>query len=293
MPSGLGFVQGTEFSRFFTCLQVAGYVASLAQVDGVYTLAGELRRVEGLVDGKNVVIVGGAGGLGSATAKLMAERGAGAIAIIDVDQELTDRVVGELNALGCQAVGLVGDARLAGPAREIFGRAADQIGRVHSMVNCAGHYPRKPILEITDDEWTASFDINVRCTHNMMAAAVEHMRDGGDGGRIVNISSVDAFKPHPKNAHYAAMKAAVTSLTKSFALEFAPDQILINSVAPGGIATEKAKAAGWVPEHAAQTPLGRAAEPDDIAEMICFLASSRNRYATGENVIVGGGYVMH
>lgn len=245
------------------------------------------------MDGKNVVIVGGAGGLGAATAKLMAERGASALAIIDVVREQTDAVVADLNALGCQAIGLVGDVALAAPAQEIFSQAASRLGAVHSMVNCAGLYPRKPILEITDDEWTASFDVNVRCTHNMMVAAVEHMRASGDGGRIVNISSVDAFKPHPKNAHYAAMKAAVTSLTKSFALEFAPDQILINSVAPAGIATEKARAAGFVPELEAQTPLGRAATPEDIAEMIVFLASSRNRYTTGENVIVGGGYVMH
>lgn len=245
------------------------------------------------MDGQNVVIVGGAGGLGSATAKLMAGRGAAGIAIIDTLEADTDRVVADLNGLGCQAVGLVGDAALAQPARDLFGQAVSQLGSIHSMVNCAGFYPRKPILEITDDEWSSSFDINVRCTHNMMAAAVEHMKGRGEGGRIVNISSVDAFKPHPKNAHYAAMKAAVTSLTKSFALEFGPDQILINSVAPGGIATEKAKQAGWIAEHAAATPLGRAAEPEDIAEMIVFLVSSRNRYTTGENVIVGGGYVMH
>ncbi len=241
----------------------------------------------------NVVIVGGAGGLGSATARMMARRGAAGIAIIDTSREHADRVVSDLNDLGCQAIALSGDATMAKPAHGLFGDAVKRFGRVHSMVNCAGLYPRKPILEITDDEWTASFDVNVRCTHNMMAAAVEHMRAEGDGGRIVNISSVDAFKPHPKNAHYAAMKAAVTSLTKSFALEFAPEQILINSVAPAGIATDKAKAAGFVPELAAQTPLGRAAEPDDIAEMIVFLASSRNTYTTGENVIVGGGYVMH
>jgi NAD(P)-dependent dehydrogenase (short-subunit alcohol dehydrogenase family) len=241
----------------------------------------------------NIVIVGGAGGLGSATARLMAERGAAGIAIIDTSAELTDRIVADLNAAGCQAIGLVADVTHHGPALRLFNNAAEQLGAVHAMVNCAGWFPRKPILEITDDEWSTSFDVNVRCTHNMMAAAVEHMRGHGEGGRIVNISSVDAFKPHPKNAHYAAMKAAVTSLTKSFALEFAPDQILVNSVAPGGIATEAAKEAGWIDEHAAATPLGRAAEPLDIAEMIVFLASSRNRYTTGENVIVGGGYVMH
>jgi NAD(P)-dependent dehydrogenase (short-subunit alcohol dehydrogenase family) len=125
----------------------------------------------------------------------------------------------------------------------------------------------------------------------MMVAAVKHMRPRRDG-RIVNISSVDAFKAHPQNAHYAATKAAVVSLTKSFAMAFAVDQLLINSVAPAGIATEKAKAAGFMAELVAANPLGRAAEPDDIAEMIVFLASSANRYVTGENVIVSGGYIM-
>ena len=158
-------------------------------------------------------------------------------------------------------------------------------------MNCAGIYPRKPILEITDEEWDASFAVNVRGTHNMMAAAVEHMRPRRDG-RIVNISSVDAFKAHPQNAHYAATKAAVVSLTKSFALAFAADQLLINSVAPAGFATEKARASGFMAELVAANPLGRAAEPDDIAEMIVFLASSANRYVTGENVIVSGGYIM-
>lgn len=129
-----------------------------------------------------------------------------------------------------------------------------------------------------------------------MAAAIEHMRSqeivGTVRGRIVNISSVDAFKAHPKNAHYAATKAAVVSLTRSFALEFAPDQILVNSIAPAGIATEKAKAAGFLAELASHTPLGRNAQPDDIAEWIVFMLSDANRYMTGENVIVSGGYVV-
>jgi 3-oxoacyl-[acyl-carrier protein] reductase len=114
----------------------------------------------------------------------------------------------------------------------------------------------------------------------------------GVRGRIVNISSVDGLKAHPKNAHYAATKAAVISLTRSFALEFAPEQILVNSVAPAGIATDKARAAGFIPELAAQTPLGRAAEPNDIAEWIVFMLSDANRYMTGENVIISGGYIF-
>lgn len=239
---------------------------------------------------KTAVISGGAGGLGLATAKMMASRGA-RIALVDIDESALDSAVAELKSAGLEAVGIAGDITTRENANKLFGEAIDAFGRIHALINCAGIYPRVPILEITDQHWNDSLAVNVRGTHNMMVAAVNHMQPHRDG-RIVNISSVDAFLPYPKNAHYAAMKAAVVSLTKSFALEFAKDQILINSVAPAGIATEKAKAAGFIPELAAANPLGRAAEPDDIAEMIVFLASSANRYTTGENVIVSGGFVM-
>ena len=111
-------------------------------------------------------------------------------------------------------------------------------------------------------------------------------------GLIVNVTSSDAHIAHPKNAHYAAMKAAVSSLTKSFALEFAPAQILINAVAPAAIATGRAKATGWMLQHESETPLGRIAKPEDVADVILFLLSARNRYVTGENLIVSGAYTI-
>lgn len=242
------------------------------------------------MDGKSVIVAGGAGGLGFAIARMMAGRGA-RVALIDLDDAALTRAVRRLKNDGAEAIGIQGDITTRPRAEGLFGQAVEAFGRIDSMVNCVGIYPRKPILEITDDDWDASFTVNVRGTHNMMAAAVRHMRPRRDG-RIVNISSVDAFKAHPQNAHYAATKAAVVSLTKSFAMAFAEDQLLINSVAPAGIATEKAKASGFMAELVAANPLGRAAEPDDIAEMVVFLASSANRYVTGENVIVSGGYIM-
>lgn len=242
------------------------------------------------MEGKSVIVAGGAGGLGFATARMMTGRGA-RVALIDLDEAALAVAVEQLTGGGAEAVGIQGDITTRNGAENLFGQAVEAFGRVDSMVNCVGIYPRKPILEITDDDWDASCTVNVRGTHNMMAAAVGHMRPRRDG-RIVNISSVDAFKAHPQNAHYAATKAAVVSLTKSFAMAFAQDQLLINSVAPAGIATEKAKASGFMAELVAANPLGRAAEPDDIAEMVVFLASSKNRYVTGENVIVSGGYIM-
>jgi len=245
--------------------------------------------------GKGIVVTGGASGLGLATAQLLAAEGA-EVALIDLNRAALDFACSSLAAKGCEAHVIVGDIVPKPEALALFAEAAERLGRVDGLLNCAGVYPRRPILEITDEDWDFDWKVNVRGTYNMMVAAVEHMRaqplTGKVRGRIVNVSSVDAFKAHPKNAHYAATKAAVVSLTRSFALEFAPDQILVNAIAPAGIATEKAKGAGFLAELASHTPLARNAEPEEIAGWIATLLGERNTYMTGETVIVSGGYIF-
>jgi NAD(P)-dependent dehydrogenase (short-subunit alcohol dehydrogenase family) len=134
--------------------------------------------------------------------------------------------------------------------------------------------------------------VDFRRGHRGLASLIEHEL-GHDpfSGTIVNISSVDAFKAHPQNAHYAATKAAVVSLTRAFAAEVAADNILINSVAPAGMETQKAKASGFIQELAQASPLGRGAEVDEIAEWITMAAASQNTFMTRENIIVSGGYI--
>ena len=247
------------------------------------------------VNDKGIVVTGGASGLGLAVTQLLSSAGA-RVAVIDINRQTLDQCCKSLQAKGCHVLGILGDIVPKSEAMALFGIAAEKLGRVDGLVNCAGVYPRRPILEITDEDWDFDWKINVRGTYNMMAAAVIHMRGqslrGRVRGRIVNVSSVDAFKAHPQNAHYAATKAAVVSLTRSFALEFAPDQILINAIAPAGIATEKAKGAGFLGELASHTPLQRNAEPDEIARWIAILLDDQNTYMTGETVIVSGGYVF-
>jgi NAD(P)-dependent dehydrogenase (short-subunit alcohol dehydrogenase family) len=245
--------------------------------------------------GKGIVVAGGASGLGLATAETLARHGAN-VAIIDVNGSALDRSIKVLAANGMRIDGIEGDIIAKPQAATLMVDAATKLRRVDGLVNCAGVYPRKPILEITDEDWDFDWKINVRGTYNMMVAAVETMQkqplNGKVRGRIVNVASVDAFKAHPQNAHYAATKAAVVSLTRSFALEFAPAQILINAIAPAGIATEKAKSAGFLPELAAHTPLGRNAELEDITSWIAFMLSDANNYMTGETIIVSGGYIF-
>ncbi len=242
-----------------------------------------------------VVIIGGGAGLGALLAEMAVEQGAAGIGIIDIDGDAAEAALSPARKNGLKASAAACDIRAAEASHAAFGRLAAELGRVDTVINSAAIYPRKPLLEITDADWDASNAINVKGTYHMMVAAVHHMRKqpprGHVRGRIVNITSVDAFKAHPQNAHYAATKAAVVSLTKSFAQEAAPDGILVNSVAPAGMATEKAKALGFLAELAKASPLGRGGEPREMAEWVLMAGGPRNTYMTGENIIVSGGYI--
>ncbi|MCB2125692.1 MAG: SDR family oxidoreductase [Rhodobacteraceae bacterium] len=245
--------------------------------------------------GLSVVIVGGGAGLGALLARMSVAEGASGLGVIDLNASAAEAALEPARAAGIPAAFAACDIRTAPAAHEAFARVAGELGRVDTLVNSAAIYPRKPILEITDAEWDASNAVNVKSTYHMMVAAVRHMQRhepiGRVRGRIVNITSVDAFKAHPQNAHYAATKAAVVSLTKSMAHAVAPDGILVNSVAPAGMATEKARELGFLEELAQASPLGRGGEAEEMAEWVLMAGGPRNTYMTGENIIVSGGYI--
>jgi NAD(P)-dependent dehydrogenase (short-subunit alcohol dehydrogenase family) len=239
--------------------------------------------------GKSALITGGAKGLGFAIASTLKERGA-RLAIIDIDEsglaEAASKLGGPPNVAS-----VVADIRRRPNAHAAFAEAARKVGGVDILINNAGVYPRKPMLEIDDDAWDYTFDVNLRAMFHMTAAAAIHMKPR-KLGRIVSIASIDAYIPYAKNAHYAAAKAGVISLTKSFAQELASDGILVNAVSPGPIDTPNLRALGIYDDLARSTPLGRVATAEDIAEVVAFLASDRNRFMTGETVIASGGIIM-
>ena len=212
--------------------------------------------------GLSLVIVGGGAGLGALLVEMAVAEGAAAIGVIDIDGAAAEAALAPARKAGLLCAHAACDIRTAPTAHAAFAEVAAKLGRVDTLVNSAAirQMRRQPLI-------------------------------GPVRGRIVNITSVDAFKAHPQNAHYAATKAAVVSLTRSMAQEVAPDGILVNSVAPAGMATEKARASGFLQELAKASPLGRGGEPREMAEWVLMAGGPRNTYMTGENIIVSGGYI--
>ena len=247
------------------------------------------------MQGLSIVIVGGGAGLGALIANMAVEAGASALGIIDLDPEAAEVALAPAQAKGLPTAVASCDIRSGSAAQAAFQTVDDSVGRVDTLVYSAAFFPRKHVLVFSDEDWDASYGVIVKGSYHMMVAAVHRMREqaplGLVRGRIVNITSVDAFKAHPQNAHYAATKAAVVSLTRSFAHEVAADGILVNSVAPAGMATPRARELGFLDELAKASPLGRGGEPREMAEWVLMAGGPKNTYMTGENIIVSGGYV--
>jgi NAD(P)-dependent dehydrogenase (short-subunit alcohol dehydrogenase family) len=231
-------------------------------------------------DGCVALVTGACGGIGTAVAVMLGGRGA-KVMLTDLDSGPLNRV---RTAVPGDCAALDADLTDRAVCRAVVDRTVEALGRLDILVNVAGDYTAAPIEEMSETAWQQMFDVNLKSTFEMMVAAIGPMRRQGRGW-IVNVASVDAYTPMPGLAHYAAAKAGVVSLTRTFALAYAPDGVLVNAVAPGPVATERALGEAWLEPYREQSPLGRVAEPEDIAEVIAFLASDANRCVTGETVI--------
>jgi NAD(P)-dependent dehydrogenase (short-subunit alcohol dehydrogenase family) len=243
----------------------------------------------GRLSGRRAIVTGAARGIGAAIARALHREGA-RLALMDRDEELCRATAA---ALGAHAV----PVELSDPAstRAATSAAIDALGGVDILVNNAGILRMAPLLDISVEDWDLTFDINVRAMLLTTQVAAPAMITQG-GGVIINMASMGGKVGSPNQAHYAASKAAVIGLTRVTAMELGEHGIRANCICPGYVLTEMG-AATRTPEMVAKwssaSPLGRCAEPDEVADMAVFLASDEARYCTGQAMNVSGGMVMH
>jgi 3-oxoacyl-[acyl-carrier protein] reductase len=243
--------------------------------------------------GSTVVITGGAGGIGKATAEIMGGRGADLI-LADISDEAAERTVSQLSEQGIGAEYVRTDLTDLSAIRSLFQQAAKRNAGVDVLVNCAGIASRTAVPDITPEEWDRIFAINLKsvffCCQQALNIMIAKKR-----GKIVTVASAAAkIGGVAVGAHYSSSKAGIICLTKSLALYAAPYKINVNCVCPGPTATAMTDA--WGEEintaFAEKIPFKRYATPVEIAETIAFLASEQSGYLTGETIDVNGGLVM-
>ena len=240
---------------------------------------------------KVAVVTGASKGIGAAIAKALAAEGASVVVNYATSQAGADAVVGAIVQAGGKAVAVKGDVSKAVDAKAIIDAAITNFGRLDILVNNSGVYEFSPIADITEDQFHKMFDVNVLGLLLTTQAAAKHL---GEGASIINIGSgVTTILP-PDSAVYSGTKGAVDAITGVLAAELGSRKIRVNAINPGIVETEGTRSQGFVGSDfetalVAQTPLGRAGQPEDIADIAVFLASDASRWLTGEKLVASGG----
>ena len=241
------------------------------------------------------IVTGAAQGIGRATALRLASDGA-RVAVVDVDAERAAPVVQQIEAAGGQAAAFGCDVSERAQVDATVEAVVSRFGRVDILVNNAGITRDNLLFKMSDDEWDAVLDVNLKSVFLFTRAVQRHMVEARYG-RIVSLSSRSALGNRGQ-ANYAAAKAGIQGLTATLAIELGPFNITVNAVAPGYVATPMtdatARRVGSTPEErqrvaAESTPLRRVAQPEEIAAVIAFFASDDAAYVSGQTLYVNGG----
>jgi NAD(P)-dependent dehydrogenase (short-subunit alcohol dehydrogenase family) len=243
--------------------------------------------------GRVAVVVGGTSGIGRAIAHGLAEAGADVVPTSRRANQV-DAVAAEVEQRGRRTLRVTSDVADRSTLQELLGRTAEAFGKVDILVNCAGRTKRAPTLDFAEQDWNDIVDTNLTGTLRACQVFGRHMLERGYG-RVVNIASLSTFVALHEVAAYSASKAAVASLTKSLAIEWAPHGVNVNAIAPGvfrtALNTKLLDETERGREYMVRTPMRRFGNVEELAGAAVFLSSDAASFVTGEIVVVDGGFL--
>ena len=244
------------------------------------------------LNGKVALVTGGAQGIGKAVALMLAHHGADVI-VADVNLEKAQETAKEVEATGRGAMAVKVDITRLNDVEQMVESAIARFGKVDILINNAGIARDKLILRMTEEDWDAVLDVNLKGTFHCTKTVIKHMSKQRSG-KIVNIASVVGEMGNAGQANYSASKAGVIGLTKTVAREFAQRGINVNAIAPGYIQTPMTDV---LPDKAKEElkrliPMERLGQPEDVAHAVLFLVSEASSYITGQVLNVNGGIYM-
>jgi NAD(P)-dependent dehydrogenase (short-subunit alcohol dehydrogenase family) len=252
---------------------------------------------DGEFDGKVAVVTGGAMGIGEAVAILLAERGA-SVAILDRDRTVAEKVAADLTARGLSARAYPTDVAKGEEVAAAVAAVLADFGQIDVVSNNAGIQRYGTVETTSEAEWDEVINVNLKSVYLVCHHAIPHLRK--TRGAIVNMASVQSFATQKSVAAYTTGKHGLIGLTRSMALDFAADGIRVNAVAPGSVDTPMLRAAIALDDRPDALwkvvenmhPLGRIAQPREVAEAVAYLASPRASFVTGSTLVVDGGLLL-
>ena len=244
------------------------------------------------LQGRVAAVTGGARGIGKAICQQLAREGA-KLAVLDILKEAAEATAAEFRGQGIEAQAFAANVADSADSSRVMDEVVAAFSKIDILVNNAGITRDGLLIRMKDADWDAVIAVNLKGTFNCTKAVARHMMKA-HYGRIVNIASVVGVMGNAGQANYSASKAGVIGLTKSAAKELASRNITVNAVAPGYIQTEMTEKLSEEARRAFldHIPLARAGTPDDVAKVVCFLASPDADYITGQVIHIDGGMVM-
>ena len=247
------------------------------------------------LNGKVAIVTGGGGGIGRAISESFAACGASVI-VAERDEARAKETVTAIEERGGRALAVVVDVQLQDQVEAMKAATLAEFGRVDVLVNNVGDFLGLSgrFVGSKDEEWEALYDINLRHVFRCTRAVLPTMIEQGDGGSIINVSTIEAHRGIPGNVVYSAFNSAVSGFTRSLALEVGPEGIRVNCIAPETTDTLQVPVMKWLPEELKERipywiPLGRFGTPDDMAGCALFLASDLSAWVTGTTIHNDGG----